>query len=205
MKKIFFFGDSICSGQHVSVHDGWVSMISRSLEGRAIVMCSAVSGRTTRQALECMAYEVTSFSPDIMIIQFGMNDCNCWETDMGLPRVSIESFRGNIKEMVDRAFVYGVKVVYLNANHPTGFITEKMKHTDLTYQDNNGIYNLGIFNVAAECQKRGLQVFFNDMEVAFGGYMPELLLPDMLHLSKKGHEVYYSYIYPRIDGVLRGF
>jgi len=205
MKKIFFFGDSICAGQHVSVHDGWVSKISRSLEGRAIVMCSAVSGRTTRQALECMAYEVTSFSPDIMIIQFGMNDCNYWETDMGLPRVSVESFRGNIKEIVDRAFAYGVKAVFLNANHTTGLTAEKMKHTDITYQDSNALYGSVISDVAIECQCAGLRVFFNDMNEEFGGYVPELLLPDKLHLSKKGHEVYYSCIYPRIEGVLSDF
>ena len=44
--------------------------------------------------------------PDVMTLQFGLNDCNCWETDRGLPRVSEEAFRANLIEMIERARLF---------------------------------------------------------------------------------------------------
>ena len=79
MQKLIFFGDSICTGQHISVHKGWVAQISQSLEGIATILNSSVNGRTTRQALEDMPYHIQEQHPDMIVIQFGMNDCNYWK------------------------------------------------------------------------------------------------------------------------------
>ena len=91
--RVFFFGDSICVGQYVAIHRGWVTRLRQHLSelgeqyGRRITVSNAsANGRTTRDALDRMAYEVQSHSPTILIAQFGMNDCNYWKTDLGLPR-----------------------------------------------------------------------------------------------------------------------
>ena len=55
--RVFFFGDSICYGQGISVHKGWIPKISSAFEDNkldVLVANSAVNGRTTRQALETM-------------------------------------------------------------------------------------------------------------------------------------------------------
>ena len=90
--RVTFFGDSICTGQHVAIHQGWVTQSSASLAQKfeyqdqsIVVTNSSVNGRTTRQALETISYEIQSHQPDIVVIQFGMNDCNHWNTDQGLP------------------------------------------------------------------------------------------------------------------------
>jgi lysophospholipase L1-like esterase len=82
-----FFGDSICHGPYLPPHLGGSSG-SRRLGDRALVMNASVSGNTTREALEWMAYDVLAHSPNVLMVPFGMNDCNRWETDRGLPRVS---------------------------------------------------------------------------------------------------------------------
>ena len=83
--RIFFFGDSICVGQYVSLHKGWVTQLSAAFADfgearghRISVTNASASGRITREALERMPYEIQSQHPDIVIIQFGMNDCNHW-------------------------------------------------------------------------------------------------------------------------------
>ncbi len=93
--KIHFFGDSICFGQGVSIIHGWVPRIAKNLldifskKNVSInISNNAVNGRTTRQALESMPYEIQNSYPDILIIQFGMNDCNYWKSDNGVPRVN---------------------------------------------------------------------------------------------------------------------
>ena len=67
----------------------------------------AVSGDTTRQGLERFPTEVQSERPDVITIQFGLNDCNRWQTDGGLPRVSELAFEANLLEMVGRARRFG--------------------------------------------------------------------------------------------------
>ena len=81
--KVYFFGDSICVGQYISIHKGWVTRTSAELEElgkkynhQIIVSNASANGRITRQALEQMPYEIQSRHPDILIVQFGLNDCN---------------------------------------------------------------------------------------------------------------------------------
>ena len=196
MLKIIFFGDSICTGQHVSIHKGWVTNISRRFEGIAIVSNSSINGRTTRQALEDMPYCIQEQRPDILIVQFGMNDCNYWRSDKGVPRVSPKAFEANLEEIINRAYIFGVKRVFLNTNHTTGLVVNKMLYTDITYEESNKAYNEIIRKVA-----RNSNVIFSDIEhrfVKYRGNKSRLLLADLFHLSKVGHSLYFNMICPTI-------
>jgi len=207
--KVFFFGDSVCVGQHVSLHKGWVTRISAGFSEfsdsrgcQVIVSNVSASGRTTRQALEQMPYEIQNQLPDVLIVQFGMNDCNYWQSDQGVPRVSPRAFEANLEEIVGRALAFGVKTVCLNTNHPTGRDQKNLPHAALTYQQSVERYNQIIRDVAAS---GGPRVVLNDIEQVFRAYaqgdrarLLELVLPDpdLLHPSEKGHELYFSAIYP---------
>ena len=210
--RLFFFGDSICFGQGVSLHKGWIPRISAQLSeisektGRDIlVVNTSVNGRTTRQALENMPYEVQSHNPDILLVQFGMNDCNYWETDRGNPRVSHKAFAANLEEIISRAFSFGAKKVFLNTNHPTTRTSEKLPHTNLTYQQSNEAYNRIIREVATSY---GQKVILNDVEQAFkekisaGRSASDFVLSDRLHLSEEGHDLYFETVGKRILGYM---
>ena len=61
LHRLIFFGDSICVGQGVSIHKGWVPRIALSMESLAeqlglklVVVNASMNGGTTRQALERM-------------------------------------------------------------------------------------------------------------------------------------------------------
>jgi acyl-CoA thioesterase-1 len=212
--KVFFFGDSICFGQGISLHKGWVPRISAKLDKVAqnhnreiLIVNSSVNGRTTRQALEHMPYEIQSHQPAVLIVQFGMNDCNYWETDGGNPRVSPKAFAANLEEIITRAFTFGAKKVLLNTNHPTGRDQEVMPFTNISYQQSNERYNQIIRDVAARQDSR---VILNDIEKAFKtdplnnsrrGLLT-LLLPDLLHPSERGHELYLDVISPILEAVV---
>jgi lysophospholipase L1-like esterase len=153
-------------------------------------MNPSVSGNTTRQALERMAYDVQAHEPDVLVIQFGMNDCNEWQTDRGLPRVSLPAFRANLAEMVERARRFGARSVFLDTNHPS-------TKSD-AYAAANRRYNAAIRLVAEET---GATLV--DMErAADGKNIAELLMPDGVHLARAGHDLYFQTMYPRIDAVL---
>ena len=213
--NVFFFGDSVCVGQYVSIHKGWVTRTSARLSDlgqkhncRVIVTNTSANGRTTRQALEQMPYEIQSQHVDILIVQFGMNDCNYWQTDRGLPRVSPKAFAANLEEIIARAFNFGAHRILLNTNHPTGLDQKTMPFTNISYQQSNEQYSQIIRGVAAGSDPR---VILNDVEKAFRTYtngnrerLLELLLPnpDLLHLSERGHDLYFEVVYPAVEAAV---
>jgi len=201
--RVTFFGDSICVGQGVSIHSGWVTRIAAELDqisqsrGRELVVTNAsVNGNTTRQALERMPYEVQSHGVDVLIVQFGLNDCNYWVTDKELPRVSPAVFDANLREIIERGRIFGARQIILQNNHPTTRDQDLLPGGNTTYEASNRRYNAIIRSVAAELT---YLVSFTDVEAAFdritGGdrrKLMSLLLPDGLHLSRSGHDVYFD-------------
>jgi lysophospholipase L1-like esterase len=190
MIKITFFGDSIYTGQGVDLSKGWVVKVSEILSkvrNDIEVAIRASNGRTSRQALEVMPYEIQSNPPEILVIQLGMNDGNYWETDKGLPRVSIKAFEANLEEIIDRAQIFNVKKIIMNTNHPSD--------KDPIYNVNNENYNMIIRKVAKK-----KKVILNDIEKVFLKIKnkKELLLPDGIHLNREGHIIYFTTIYPVI-------
>nr|ABQ76010.1 lipolytic enzyme, G-D-S-L [uncultured haloarchaeon] len=210
--RVFFFGDSICFGQGVALHKGWVPRISAELsdckpksDRETLVINSAVNGDTTRKALERMGYDVQSHGVDIIVIQFGMNDCNIWESNKGLPRVSPDSFETNLEEIVTRARNFGARRVFLHTNHPT-LKTDPLPNTEIPYEWQNQRYNEIIRNVA----NRDNDIVLHDVESKFREKIQEsemslneLVLPDNLHLSEQGHDLYFEFVLPQIQAAVQ--
>ena len=201
---IVFFGDSITDGQYVHHSLRWTELASERLKvhfaarldpNRQYHYVHGISGETSRQALERFPRQVQQFSPDILTIQFGLNDCNCWDTDRGLPRVSEAGYKANLREMIDRARHFGARQIILSTNHPT--LRHRPMVSGETLEQRRLQYNQIVRDVAREAA-----VTLCDIEAAFafasreqlaGLLMPE---PDVLHLSTAGHQVYADAITP---------
>ena len=196
------------------MHKGWVTRLSAHLERfgqqhqcQILLMNASVNGNTTRLALERMPYEVQSQHPDLLLVQFGMNDCNFWESDGGVPRVSRKAFSANLEEIIARGRCFGAKRIALNTNHPTTRTTLPLGPTSKPYQQWNAAYNQSIRDVASLHEDI---VTLNDIESSFearladGARLEDYLLPDGLHLSEAGHEVYFQEVCRVIECMLLG-
>ncbi len=170
---ILCLGDSITHGRYVPKEDCWVSLIGGFDAG--------INGDTTRTALVRFPRDVQDVRPEVLIIQFGLNDCTCWETDWGLPRVSEESFRANLKEMIVRARCFDVQKIILTNNHVT-LLDDLLED----YEEANARYSRIIESVAQE-----MAVCFCDTRNCFLAKPGlEFLDPDGVHLNKEGHKLY---------------
>ena len=195
--RIVFFGDSICFGEKISPHRTWTTRLAGELEDRfgedCLVINSSVNGNTTRLALERMPSDVQKYEPDAMIIQFGMNDCNYWQTDRGCPRVSPGAFQANLHEIADRGLTFGANVLILQTNHPTPR-TATLDYAGKTYQQSNEQYNELIREVAGSRS----DISLIDIEAAWmsglekGLELCDLLLEDEIHLDVQGHDLYFE-------------
>jgi acyl-CoA thioesterase-1 len=214
--SIYLFGDSICYGQLVNAYQTWTTALVIALEeqpdlaGRILVQNKGINGNTTRLALERMHFDVSSLSPDFVMIQFGMNDCNYWATDNGLPRVSPKAFVANLEELVERALASGARHCFLNTNHPSlkGAFLHAMEKS---YDQSNAEYNELIRAAHRNMLKNQLPVTLVDMELAWNTKLCDnaalsldhLLLADGIHLSVSGHRLYAEVIVPLVTAVLR--
>lgn len=205
--RFAFFGDSICVGQGVSAHRTWAVRLAARIESelaslgrRVCVLNPSINGETTRRALERMAFDIQASGVDAILIQFGLNDANRWESDRGLPRVSEAAFAANLHEMIDRARAFGAGRVLLNTNHPTSRDKAPYAHYPATYEDGNRRYSEVIRQVARDVEG----VVLNDITAAFdqavqsGTPLEHLLLADGLHLSEAGHDVYLKALTPTV-------
>ena len=123
---IVFMGDLITAGQYVDPSLRWTSLVDDDIVRKYLptpinfhILNRGVSGETTRQGLERFPNDLQQHRPDIVTIQFGLNDCNCWVSDGGLPRVSEAAYRANLIEMIERARRFGARRVIMSTNHPT--------------------------------------------------------------------------------------
>jgi acyl-CoA thioesterase-1 len=206
---VVFMGDSITEGQYVSPPNRWVDIVANELSKSyldsqlsIVFVTRGVSGETTRQGLERFPADVQAHTPDLVTIQFGLNDCNCWATDFGLPRVSQAAYRANLIEMVDRSRRFGAEKIILSNNHTT--LRHKPLLNGKTLEEQRKLYNAIIAGVA---QETGVQ--FCDIDSEFAGLTRrelegELLpYPDWLHLSHSGHQRYARKILPYVASELR--
>ena len=211
--RVFCFGDSICFGQGVSPHLSWVTRIAEALAllGKArrrliTVQNPSVNGNTTRQALERMAYDIQAHEPDVLLLQFGMNDCNYWETDRGHPRVSPKAFLANLEEILERGWRCGVRHALMLTNHPSGRTEKNLPCVDFAYEDSNRRYNTLIREVAVTGGSRVTLVDVEAAIIANTGQRVEavrsLLLDDLVHLGPRGHDLYVETVEPIIRDVI---
>jgi lysophospholipase L1-like esterase len=201
---LYFFGDSITTGKHVSIHKIWASRISKTLNERFSdlhINNASVNGNTTRMALERMYVDVISHKPDIVYIQYGLNDCKILDTDFGCEKVSKAGYIENLREIIEKCFASGVKRVVLNTSHRSN-IPGKLPHSDLSYDESNDAY----YHLLKEFQSQHIEnVHWIDVRAYLeniNAQPQDYLMDDGLHLNERGHQHYYEYICPEIEKVI---
>ena len=211
-RSLFLFGDSICFGQSISINNTWAfglaSVIDKMFpKSQLVVQNFGINGDTSRRALDRLRYDITSKAPDFMLIQFGMNDCNYWETDFGHARVSPEAFKANILEIVKKSSSAGVKHFFINTNHPSN---KKINDDKVggKYDANNRKYNDLIRKAFNHLSDQNYPVTLLDNEKAFesgicqDSNIKNFLLSDGVHLNTKGHHIYAEFLIPKILQIL---
>lgn len=190
--RLTIFGDSIAVGQGVNITGSWVYKLAANFPNFFISNASQ-NGRTSRQALEIMSYEIQNHPPDFLIVQYGLNDSNYWLTDKGLPRVSRNSFKENLIEIYERAIKFGVEQVIFLTNHPTNKGIEVQGNF---YDINSASYSQGIKEACEELRSAFVvdtwQTCFNLASSRVDKFF--YLLEDGIHLNEEGHSIYHEAI-----------
>ena len=200
--RIVYMGDSITFGQHCNPDLRWTALLDRVLAKRLggsptklATFNRGESGQTTRQGLERYPADVQQLEPHVVTLQFGMNDCNCWQTDHGLPRVSEQAFRANLAEMVGRARQFGAREIVMATNPRT--LRNNAMVSGEVYESANARYSQIVREVAAEVGANLCDIRAG-FEIVSEREMAAMVLPDLLHLSETGNALYADLIAPHV-------
>ena len=187
--KFYFFGDSICFGQHQSYAKTWIAQVDNALSAaypdiEFIIQNPSVNGSTTEDARKRLNYHVLSHNPDFIWIQFGINDANKYLDSNGENRIGIHEFSNNIEYFLKESMkIDKNKRIFLATNHLVG-----KKYVDESFgdfNDNIKLYNNSLRNLS--------QIYTQVQLVDIEREIPSdqlYLLPDGVHLNSLGHKIY---------------
>lgn len=173
---IVVFGDSITAGYAVrrGFPSFWKEMLERRYpDARIEIINSGISGETSMDGLARLDWSVLSYEPDLVTINFGINDCV-----LGL---GLEEFEMNFVEMIRRIRAGPGSEILLLSSQPLE--TPPYDRMVLDYYQ-------AIERVARELEVGFLDVYGAWMErVRQGTPLASLILPGLDHPNEAGYRI----------------
>ena len=183
---IVFFGDSITFGYGVDTEtESFFSRINRIMQtgmyGDVRVVNAGVSGDDTSEAIRRVTTDVTALNPDIVIIAFGLNDCQN-------KSMTPAKFRENINNMI-AAMPSKTRVILATSN-------SFLETGQSLWMDFNEALEPYMEEVRATARDRNLPII--DVNSAWKEHLRqdqrhmETFYIDPTHPSAKGHGLIYE-------------
>lgn len=173
---IVAFGDSITSGYAVrrGFPSFWKEMLMQKYSGARIEMInSGISGDTTMDGLARLDWAVLSYEPDLVTINFGINDC--------VYGFGLEEFEANLVEMIRRIRAGPASEILLLSSQPL-----ETPPYDRLVQD----YYQAVERVAKETDVGFVDVYGAWMErVKAGTPLSSFIIPGLDHPNEAGYRI----------------
>jgi len=115
LKRICVFGDSITWGGGDVKNGGWVQQLRHYFESNdydLAIYNQGVSGDNSSNLLTRFEVECKARGPQIIIFAIGINDSQYIKTKDN-PRVSIEKFQDNLKELIKQAKNFTSNIIFI--------------------------------------------------------------------------------------------
>ena len=170
------FGDSITAGYAVrrGFPTFWKEMLVQKYPGvRIELISSGISGDTTMDGLARLDWAVLSYEPDLVTINFGINDC--------VYGLGVEEFEANLVEMIRRIRSGPASEILLLSSQPL-----ETPPYDWLVLD----YYQAIEHVAKEVDVGFVDVYGAWMDrVKTGTPLNSLIIPGLDHPNEAGYRI----------------
>lgn len=182
-KTVVAFGDSITAWK------GWVSMLYGEIGTE--VINSGVGGDTTVHALNRIQKDVIEKNPDLVIVNFGMND-QAVNSATGKNLTPIEKYEENYRTIIEKIQKTGSDII-LVAVHDV--CDSKYGGGQPTYnaKDSQGVGYVDRFNEVVKKLADEYKLGFLDINTLAEKQLDSMIL-DGIHLNDKGQENYCKWI-----------
>ena len=211
---IVAFGDSTTAPREVNGEALRVyADLLREKSGKAATIFNAgVGGNDTGQARARFEADVLAHAPDLVIIQFGLNDSciDLWD-GKEKPRVTQEAYASNLRYFVETLQARDCAAILMTANPMrwTAPLLELYGKPPFDVKDpwgfnlTNREYAQSARAVAAELKVPLVDVYQGFLDYsAVPGQAAEDLLLDGMHPNEKGHEMIAGWLLPEIATIM---
>jgi lysophospholipase L1-like esterase len=205
---VVMLGDSTTAVRPGAIDRVYASRVEQSLVESGFpvrVINAGVGGNSTTDGLDRFDKDVLAHHPDLVVIQFGINDSavDVWRNPPATaPRVSIETFGVNLRRLIERSRQAGARVVLMTTN-PIRW-TPKLKelYGKLPYNpdrpDGFDLPLLSRYNAAARRVANEAGVPLVDVHAEFMRGDVDGLLLDGMHPGDAGHAIVAGLLAPVI-------
>ncbi|MDZ7295727.1 MAG: SGNH/GDSL hydrolase family protein, partial [candidate division KSB1 bacterium] len=184
--NVICFGDSITQAGDCAEGDRWPTVLQIALDDWRVgvyhVYNRGVNGNTTADGLARFAKDVLPLLPGVLIVEFGINDCN--HAPWGrVPAVGVEEYRKNLREF-HRVCRAQKSVCVLVANHPLSR-ARLAQGNGRTLHVNLQPYNEAVRQLAAELRAPLVDIprMMEERAIKLADFVQE----DGIHLTAQGN------------------
>ena len=181
-KTIMVVGDSISAAYGMRPEQGWVHLLQQRLNQQYPkqhkVVNASVSGETTSGALARLPKLLSTYKPDVVVIELGGND--------GLRGQPPQNIQNNLKQLVQKSQQSKAKVVLLGMKIPPNYGQAYSKAFEHNYK------------LVSTQYKVPLMPFF--LENVAGN--KTLMQSDLVHPNVKAQPILLKHAYPYIQKAL---
>lgn len=201
------FGDSTTAPRgEVRIYS---QILSDEIEGIQVIN-SGVPGNTTDRAKARFEKDVRAHEPDLVVIQFGINDSavDVWKDPPATrSRVSLEDYAANLSNFVDRLIDDGATVILMTPNPIRWSDTTRKLYGKPPYDPSNEDGFSQILKLYAEktrelaAQRHLPLVDVDRLFEAYGsepGHSLDELLLDGMHPNDRGHQMVADALVPLV-------
>jgi lysophospholipase L1-like esterase len=197
---IVVFGDSTTAEN--SEFPVYSRLLEKSLPERlhrpVKIVNAGVRGNTTADAAKRFEHDVLAVRPDLVVIQFGINDAtiDVWKKPPATePRVSLADYLANLGRFISAIRSQGTAVILMTPNplNWTPRLMELYGHPPYDVKDPDSL-NFNLSKYAAAMRELATQTGVPLVEVrraheTWPGGATEPLVADGMHPNQRGHEL----------------
>jgi len=208
--RVITFGDSTTAPR------GTVTVYTTQLEEEfpeVEFLNKGVGGNNTNMAGQRFAKDVLAQEPDVVVIQFGINDAavDLWKTPPATePRVSLDEYEKNLRTFIDQLREIEARVILMTPNQTrwSPLTIDKYGHPPYDPEDPQGFTRiLADYAERVRMVAKDMQVPLVDIYALYDAEDLKQapcrdLLPDGMHPSEKGHAMVAEKLAPVLQSVL---
>jgi acyl-CoA thioesterase-1 len=180
---VLVFGDSLSAGFGIDVDQSWTALLQSRLEKLGYehrVVNASISGETTEGGAARIETALTTFSPDLIILELGGND--------GLRGFPPERIKDNLMKIIERSKASGASVVLLGIRIPTNYGPRYTAAFEAVYRQ-----------VANDLDIKWIEFFMEGVAMN-----EELLQADRIHPNTEAQPILLDNAWPIISATLDG-
>lgn len=180
---VLVFGDSLSAGFGIDVDQSWTALLQSRLEKLGYehrVVNASISGETTEGGAARIETALSTFSPDLIILELGGND--------GLRGFPPERMKDNLTKIIERSKASGASVVLLGIRIPTNYGPRYTAAFEAVYRQ-----------VATDLDIKWIEFFMEGVAMN-----EELLQADRIHPNSEAQPILLDNAWPIISATLDG-